>query len=202
MQAFDFTQYSPEWFAARRGIPTASEFSSILTPKTMKLAAAHETYIHRLIGDIFDPMYGQVEEYASAAMRRGLAFEPESRAYYELHTGLDTQAIGFALTDDGRFGCSPDALVGKRGLLELKNPSAHTHVAWLLAGVLPDEHKPQVHGELIVTELDWCDFLSYCPGLPPLLVRVFPNDYTAALRGMLELFWEKYQAALSKIKAL
>lgn len=200
MKTIACDQYSPEWWTARRGIPTASEFGSILTAKTMKLAAASETYICRLIGDTFDLGYGQNESYCSPAMHKGLANEPESRRYYQMVASKDVQQVGFCLTDDDRFGCSPDGLVGDDGVLELKNPSAHTHVGWLLAGGLPDEHRAQVHGELIVTGRAWADFLSYAPGLPPLLVRVTPDKYTEALSAALETFWTRYQELLGRIR--
>ncbi len=200
MTIFDMDQYSPEWWKERRGVPTASEFGSIMTAKTMKLAAAHETYIHRLIGDLFDLEYGKKDDIATAAMRRGTEMEPEAREFYEVQNKADVRQVGFCLDTTGRFGCSPDGLVGEDGCLELKNPSAHTHVAWTLAGGLPDEHRAQVHGHLIVTGRKWCDFLSYYPGLPPLVVRTEPDEYTAKLAAALDEFWTKYQTALALFK--
>lgn len=196
MKAFIFDQYSPDWWRVRRGVPTASRFGSILTTKTMKLAAAHDTYINELIGDLFDLEYGQKDDVANAAMRRGTRMEPEARSFYEMESNCDVKQIGFLTTDDGRFGCSPDGMI-EGGTLELKNPSAHTHVGWIREGGLPDEHKAQCHGALIVSGLDFCDFMSYYPGLPPLLVRVTPDEYTAKLRAALDEFWDKFQAALA-----
>lgn len=202
MKVFDFEQYSPDWWAVRRGVPTASEFGSIITPKKLQLAAAHQTYIHRLIGDTFSLDYGKAEGPVTEQMRRGTINEPESRRWYEMHRDCEVTQIGFCKTDDDRAGCSPDGLVGDDGVLELKNPSAHTHVAWLLEGGLPDEHKAQVHGQLIVTGRQWADFLSYCPGLPPLLVRVEPDAFTEALRKCLDDFLAKYTEALNKISGM
>ena len=44
-------QGSVEWFEARLGIPTASEFSRIVTP-TGKLSAARVTYMGELLGRV------------------------------------------------------------------------------------------------------------------------------------------------------
>lgn len=200
MKIYDFEQYSPDWWRVRRGIPTASRYGSILTAKTMKLAAAHDTYINELIGDLFDLEYGHKDEVANAAMRRGTAMEPESRNAYEMECDVDVRQVGFLTTDDGRFGCSPDGLIGADGGLELKNPSAHTHVAWLRAGGLPDDHRAQVHGSLIVSGRAWWDFYSYYPGLPSLRVRIAPDDYTAKLTEALEQFHGLYQAALAQFR--
>ncbi len=130
--------------------------------------------------------------------------------------------VGFIMTDDERFGCSPDGMIlgdvcpncnGEptglpcitcgglkrwpvNGALELKCPTGKVHVGYLRGGVLPSEYRPQVHGELLITCAPWVDFMSYCPGLPPFVTRVTPDDFTIALRDAMELFWSKYQAAL------
>ena len=201
MKVIDCHQYSPEWWAARRGVPTASEFGNILTPKTGKLAAAAESYICRLIGDTLDLEYPRLSE-GNEAMRRGTGAEPESRRWYEMEVGVPVQQVGFCLSDDGRFGCSPDGLVGSDGLLELKNPLPHTHVKYLLDGGLPDEYRAQVHGQLIVTGRQWCDFVSYAPGLPSLVLRVTPDEYTEKLAEALEQFYAMLHAAWLKIRSL
>ena len=207
MKVFTFDQYTPEWWAARRGVPTASEFNKVMTPKKMELAAAAEGYIHRLIGDRLDPHYPRVSEYVSPAMQQGSDREKESRDWYEMERGLDVRKVWFCLSDDGRFGASPDGLVGDDGTLELKNPQPDTQVRYLLSDangpvLLPDEYLCQVHGQLIVTGRAWVDFLSYCPGLPSFLVRVYPNEFTARLAEALETFWPLYQAAWKRIQAL
>lgn len=201
MIVYEFPQYSPEWWATRRGIPTASCFGKIITPKTAKLSSQSVDYACRLIGDMFDPAYGQVEEAASLAMRQGIDMEPEARAFYCLDRDTDVRQIGFCTTDDGRFGCSPDSLVGEDGVLELKCPQAATHISYMLGGDLPDEYKAQVHGHLAVTGRAWCDFMSYCPGLPPFLVRTTPNVFTIALKVALESFWVSYSEMLAKVRA-
>ncbi len=72
---------------------------------------------------------------------------------------------------------------------------------YICKGVLPDDYKAQVHGQLIVTGRDWVDFMSYFPGLPKFLIRVEPDDFTDKLRSYLDRFWDMYQGMLAKIKA-
>ena len=111
-------------------------------------------------------------------MQRGTELEPEARAYYELIAG-PVQEIGFCIHDDG-FGCSPDGVVGD-GLLEIKCSLAHTHVEYLREGVIPSIYIPQVQGQMLVMDKQWCDFLSYHPDMKPLLVRVNRDDMYCAL---------------------
>jgi hypothetical protein len=191
MKPFWCDQYSDEWWKLHRALPSASDFDSILTP-TGKLSAQADGYICRLLGDKYDLYYPRKNEFATAAMRHGLSAEPESRKFYELERSCDVKQVGLCISDDGRLCCSPDGLVGEDGLLELKNPSPAVHVKYLLAGVLPSEYGPQVHGQLVVTGRKWADFLSYCPGLPPLLIRVVPGEYTELLRAALGLFLARY----------
>lgn len=195
-------QYDDLWWAARRGVPTSSCFDAICTPAKGTYSASSSKYIADLIAEIFDPNYGQTESYISAAMKNGTILEPSARAFYEFDRECRVRETGLCMDDDERFGCSPDALVGDDGGAEIKCPTPAVHVQYLLDGGIPDKYKPQVHGTLIVTGRKWWDFMSYCPGFPPLLVRVEPDDYTVKLRACMDQFWTEYQEALAKIKSM
>lgn len=194
MRIIDCEQHSPEWFAARLGIPTASEFGSIITAKRGEYAAAAETYIDRLIDECIRPDADR-SWGSNRHTERGNEREPEARDLYAFDRDLVPQQVGFILNDAGTLGCSPDSLIELDGGLEIKCPDGPTHVRWLRAGGLPDDHKAQVHGSLIVTGRQWWDFLSYCPPYPQILVRVTPDAYTEKLRSHLDRFLYEYTAA-------
>lgn len=196
-------QLSPEWYEARCGIPTASNFHRIITAKTMKLAASADDYIAELIAERICQHPGAMTETPmNAAMRHGVECEPDARKWYEMHREQQVRQVGFIKTDDGRFGCSPDFMVDPDGVGELKCPQMKTHIGWLLDGVVPADHLAQCHGHLVVTGRAWCDFLSYCPGARPLLVRVVPDEFTSKLRTCLELFWSKYAETWEKVRKM
>lgn len=196
-------QLSPEWWESRRGIPTASNFGRIITPKSHKLSASAEEYANELVAELICQHPGAMTETPmNAAMRHGVECEPEAKKWYQLQKCEVIRDVGFCKTDDGRWGCSPDGLIGDDGVLETKCPQMKTHVGWLLAGEVPAEHMAQCHGHLVVTGRKWCDFLSYCPGAKPLLVRVTPNEYTMKLRTCLELFWDMYATRIAKVRAM
>lgn len=135
----------------------------------------------------------------------GRKLEPFAREYYEKLTGFNVSEVGFIEHGDGKsgFGCSPDGLIyfdnGDGGSpnwpnhgIEIKCPIPETHIAWLLDGGLPDEHKFQVHTCMAVTGLSRWDFLSYCPGESPLLVTVERDAFTEQLlAGLHTLVAEK-----------
>lgn len=199
MRIIEGQQYHDEWWRVRRGVPTASEFSNIITAVKGEPSKAQLGYACKLIADTYSPSYGPSDTFVSAAMKNGIETEPEARSCYALVADYDVHEVCFCLTDDGRFGCSPDGLVGNEGVLELKCPQPHTMVEWLLIGSLPDDYKQQVHGHLIVTGRKWCDFMAYSPGLPNLCVRVEPDGYTDKLRDALKGFWTLYQDTLKKL---
>jgi predicted phage-related endonuclease len=63
-------------------------------------------------------------------------------------------------------GASPDGLVGKEGLVEIKCPNTATHIDILLAERIPDKYILQMQWQVACAERDYCDFVSYDPRLP------------------------------------
>ena len=197
MKVLNFEQRSPEWFAARIGIPTASNFADIMTTKG-EPSKQREKYLLKLAGE---KVSGTVQEtFKSAAMEHGIITEDEARKMYELVSGNTVEQVGFCVSDDG-YGASPDGLIGEDGCLEIKCPMIHTHVKYLLDGTLPTEYFQQVQGQLLVTGRKWCDFVSYFPGLKPLIVRVEPDKkFHATLHNSLVVFIEELNLIIEKIK--
>ncbi len=205
MKIVNCVQYSSDWWLARRGVPTASCFDKIIT-STGKLSTQAEGYIAELIADQVEltPNFLTEREGHTPAMRNGIALEPEARRWLAMELDKPVVEVGFITTDDGRFGCSPDALAGDDEIVELKCPMLKTHAAYVLKGVLPTDYKVQVHGQLWVcgqgeNPRKRARFVSYAPGLQPLLLTVEPDDFTAKVGQALEDFWPIYQAALQKI---
>ena len=200
MKIIDCEQRTEQWEAIKRGVPSASEFGDIVTPAKGLYSTSACKYIGRLIDDIVRP--GVRRKFGgNAHTERGNELEPEARAPYEFERDTSVREVGFVLTDCGRFGCSPDAMTEDHegiGGAEIKSPDGPTHVSWILEGGLPNDHKAQVHGNIIVTGSAWWDFLSYCPGYERILVRVYPDQFTDQLRSHLERFHNEYKAALAK----
>ena len=166
-------QGSREWDEARLGIPTASQFSRIVTPGG-KPSAQAEDYMGALLAEHF--LGYPSEAFQSEWADRGKALEPEARRFYSFHRDVDPKSVGFCYRDDARIvGTSPDGLVGDDGLLELKCPMPGRHLVYLARGVVPKAYVMQVQGQLWVTGRAWVDFMSYCPELPPFIVRVAPE---------------------------
>jgi hypothetical protein len=193
-------QGTPEWLQARAGIPTASEFSTVMASgRGGGESKTRRTYMLKLAGEILtgEPM----ESYSNAHMERGKEMEAEARDMYAFMADTDPDLIGFIR--NGAKGCSPDALVGDSGLVEIKTKLPHLQIDVLLRGELPPEHKAQCQGALWVAEREWLDFVSYWPSLPLFVKRVHRDeDYIATLAAAVDQFNAELTEMVECIRAL
>lgn len=198
MIVLNLEQGSPEWPKARLGVATASNFDKIITP-TGKPSTQSDAYALKLVAEW---LAGEnLDEYGNQWMQRGTELEPQARAFYEFQTGATVEQVGFVLRDDRKVGCSPDGLVLADGLVEIKCPAPHTHVDYLLTGTVPNKYQPQVQGQMMVMERDWCDFLSFHPLMPPVLTRVGRDEkFIKALNTELEKLLEKIESIKSTLR--
>lgn len=195
----DCEQGSDEWFAARRGIVTGSKADQLITPARGDLSS--ELTRRKLIAELIDEVVRPDADPSWQGNRhteRGKELEPRALSYYEQFLAKHpVRRTGFIYNPDLGSGISPDLLVGDEGGVEVKCPDGKTHVLWVMGGVLPDEYKPQVHCCLAVGRRKWWDFLSYCEGYEPFVVRTVRNEYTAKL----EVYLVKFNAELQQWKA-
>jgi len=198
MQIINCEQGSPEWFSARAGIPTASEFHTVMAigPKGGK-SATRVDYLNKLAGEILtgEPM----ATYTNGDMERGKLMEDEARDLYAFMNGLEPERAGFIRNGDK--GASPDSLIGNSGGLEIKSAAAHVQIKRILADELPSEHKAQVQGGIWVCERDWWDFISYCPKLPLFIKRVYRDEeYIKSISLAVDLFNSELQQTVDYIR--
>lgn len=193
-------QGSEAWDMARLGLPTASRFSDIITPKTLKLSSSASKYRNQLLAEW---MVGHPIDWTggSAWMDRGEELEPRARAFYELKHDVEVLDGGFVLRADGKVGGSPDGLIGEDGGIELKCPAMHTHIGYMLEPHrLVDEYRAQVQGYLYLTDRQWWDVMSYSPDLPDVTVRVKRDpEFITALDDALKAFLADLDAAKERL---
>lgn len=173
----DLEQGSPEWFAARCGILTASVMGQFITPSTVKVAK--NDYSRGLTATLVaERITGHVEPtQVSGPMLRGQMDEPYARdAYSEHHAPVNV--IGFMVRNFGKYkiGYSPDGLVHEDGLIEIKSRAQKKHLQTILADDVPLENMAQIQTGLLVSGREWCDYVSFCSGMPLWTKRVEPNE--------------------------
>lgn len=167
-------QRSPEWYALRTGMPTASEFGSFFTAKKREPSAQLATYALTLAAEVFagkrlDPFEG------NKWTERGKEFEAKAFKLYEFANDVTIDPIGFITDDAKTMGCSPDGLVGDDGMVEFKCLKAENHIKAILhyadtKTCLP-EFLDQTQGQIMIGERKWCDLVHFHPDLPLLVIR-------------------------------
>ncbi len=201
MKIIDCVQGSEEWLKARAGVVTASECDSIFKQDfTLRTGETPHTYMctklaERLLG-------GPLPSFNSfGVLEQGSIREEQARPWYELEYDTTIEQVGFITTDDGKVGCSPDGMFTPLGGIEIKCPLAQTHVKYLLAQEVPLEYLPQIHASMYVTGAPWWKFLSYRPGLPPLVLTVERNEeIQSKIHDGLTIFNAKLDTAFKRLK--
>jgi len=158
-------QGSEAWAMERCGLPTASEYSSILAKGQ---GLTRKKYLRRIVVEILtgqpiaDSSYGAWQQN----LERGKEQEQLARDSYEEITGNIVEQVGFIRHPTIRTGCSPDGLIEIDGGCEIKSVIPTVQIETILSGGYPSEHKPQIQGCLWNTGRAWWDFCSFSPDMP------------------------------------
>lgn len=195
----DIEQGSQEWLSLRLGIVTCSELDCLLVNGKGQagFGAGAFSYMNQLIGERItgeaaDPFQG------NRHTERGHELEGKARELYVARTGAELEQVAIILNHG--IGYSPDALVGSEGLDEIKTKLPKFQVSVILAGEVPKEHIAQCQGGLWVSDREWIDFISYWPGMPLFIKRMYRDE--AVIRTMAErvrVFYELLEERMERV---
>lgn len=188
------------WLAARAGKLTGSRMGdAIATLKGGGWAKERANLMRDLLAERLTGL--STRHYVSPAMMWGTQTEPEAIAAYETATGAIVRPCGFY--DHPRidlFGATPDGLIDD-GVLEVKCPTTGTFIDWITAGVVPEQHQPQMLAEMACTGRSWCEFVAYDPRVKHekrrLFIRRFepPQSEIERIEAAAEVFLSELDAA-------
>lgn len=204
---FDVDQGSTDWYRLRSGVPTASCFDQIITPKKQELASARWRYACRLIAERL--MNWQADSLDKIThIQAGRENEPLAVRQFEFVTEIETRPVGFVTTNDKRFGASPDRIIGNvaaggvDGIVEIKAPTIPVQMQYLLLGH-DEAYRCQVNGQLWVAEADKAIFYSFSPRMPAYMIETGRDEpFIAKLAAALEQFSDELEALTEKAKRL
>lgn len=213
--AMNVEQGSDEWGKARLGKLTASRMSDALAknrkgdgPGITQLNYQAELVCERLNGFAY-------EGFQNSYMDRGKEEEEGAAKAYDLFVGppawtkkncLELKPIGFVQhAVIPNFGASPDRVVGKVGLLEVKNRKTNIHFDLLRNLKVPTGDVDQVLTELACAEwAEWCDYVSYDSRAPvgcDLFVKRFYRDDYSRRIAAIEERGQEFLAEVEKLTA-
>lgn len=197
MEIFDCEQSSDEWRRARLGIPTASEFHTVMARgKDGGASITRRTYMMKLAGE---QMTGEpMENYSNGYMERGKALEDEARQLYAFTRAANLTRVGFIR--NGQKGASPDSLIDTAGMLEIKTKAPHLLIEVLLKDEFPPEHKAQCYGALWVAEREYIDIAIFYPRMPLFVKRAHRDEkYIVNLSAEVDRFNDELSALVNRI---
>lgn len=199
MEIVTCDQGTDEWFRARMGIPTASEFATVMAKgRSGGDSKTRQTYLYKLAGEVItgEPM----ESFSNAHTERGHALEQEARNLYAFMVDAECERVGFIRS--GRKGASPDSLIGGAGMVEIKTKLPHLMIETILRGEFPPEHKAQCQGQLWVAEREWIDIAVYWPGMPLFVTRAVRDEpYIRELSSAVDQFNAELDMIVDRVRA-
>lgn len=194
---------SPEWWEARKGLPTASRFSD------MCAAGSGITAMRYASEKVAESLGAELPSFENEDMRWGITYEPDAIEAYQARkfTLVKPGTLHIAEIQGMKFGATPDGLVGADGIIEVKCPKTTTHLMTFVNG-FPSDYALQVQGELMATGRTWCDFISYdprCKGAELYIERVYRDETKEAtiLKGLAKHYQlrEQMTTAINKCKS-
>ncbi len=186
----DIEQGTPEWLSLRLGLITCSEIKTIRAN-----GAGAQTYINGLA---YERIAGESAKVFAGNewTERGHEIEELARRLYSLKTGNTVEQVSFI--QNLGFGYSPDGIIGTTGAIEIKAKQPAEQIKILRSGEIPKDHHDQLDGALLCGELEWIDFVSYCPNLPIFIKRVHTTERRKQLENLKSLV-EQYNAQIEEI---
>jgi predicted phage-related endonuclease len=156
-------QRTDAWRLERAGKLTASTFKDIVAVKRDGKPTEARAKLMRV--KAFERLAGIAQhEVGGKSLDWGKDLEEAANEAYMVTTGGIIVPSPFITHPSHPFiGASPDGLVGREGGVEMKCPHDEAvHILTWLEG-MPEDHIPQVQGNMLVTGRHWWDFISYDP---------------------------------------
>lgn len=166
------------WLSARAGKLTASRMADAMAylkngqPAAARVNLLHELLAERLTGD-------SVPHFVNEAMEHGLEYEDEAvDTFVSRWPQYDVRPSRFyEHASIENFGATPDRDIDADGHIEVKCPTTAKYVRWVTAGVVPEEHKPQMLAQLACSGRKWVGFVAYDPRVKVESQRLFVRKF-------------------------
>ena len=159
----DIDQNTDEWLDLRAAKLSGSSMSKVMANYGKAFGEPAKKLMVSIAREQVTGKRSVNESFSNEHTERGHIQEPIARMLYEEQTFCDVQKGGFF--EDGNLGCSPDGIVGD-GLIEIKSVVDHVHYSNIKRGGVDPAYKWQIYFNLMITNKNWIDFVSYCADFP------------------------------------
>ena len=187
----EMEQRSDEWFAIKKGKASASRAQAIGNG-----GKGLENYVIEIMAEYYS--IAERENYINEHMQRGIELEPIAKQVYELEHDCEVREIGFAEYNE-YIGCSPDGLVGKDGMIEIKCPCDRIYLGILINEKIDSGYVWQCQMNMLILKRKWCDLIFYNPNFKKSMyikrLKADKKTHEKLLKG-----FEKVEEEIIKIK--
>jgi hypothetical protein len=189
--------YSQQWYTTRLGkVTSSSVWQLTVEPKEKAKKEAGElssTAKEYVMQKVAERLTGVTRSFQNDATVHGLEQEANAIALYEMTYGYIVEETGFIEHIAGWYGGTPDGYIKQEnGIVQVKCPYDYkNHLSFMLIDSVETfkakhrEYYWQCLSDMIVTNTNWCDFVSYCPDMPHefklFKLRIHRNNDDAAL---------------------
>lgn len=184
-------QRSDEWFAIKKGKASASRAQAIGNG-----GKGLENYVIEIMAEYYS--IAERENYINEHMQRGIELESIAKQVYELEHDCEVREIGFAEYNE-YIGCSPDGLVGKDGMIEIKCPCDRIYLGILINEKIDSGYVWQCQMNMLILKRKWCDLIFYNPNFKKSMyikrLKADKKTHEKLLKG-----FEKVEEEIIKIK--
>ena len=166
-------QGSEEWFALKLGKLSASEAQAISAN-----GAGLDTLVYKLVAERLSG--AREDSYTNPDLERGIKQEDTARSSYEMETGNKVEQVGFCQPEENDdIGASPDGLVGKDGLVEIKCVRGSVYVKLLYTKKIDTAYVWQMQMQMLVTGRKWVDYVVFNENFSDLIIIRVERDEEA-----------------------
>lgn len=172
-----------EWQQERLGKFTSSRIGDLMTSGRGKDKFWGDTamnYIYEKVAELMTGVPHYIPE--NRAMDWGNEYEAEAIEKYNQTREVQAEHMGKTFIQFNELcGGSPDASVGEDGILEVKCPyNSANHIKTFITGEIDKKYMYQCQGNMLFSDRQWCDFVSYDPRMPEAMqlkvIRVERDD--------------------------
>ena len=174
MIVHNMEQGTEEWFQIKLGKWSASTIDNLFASPT---TASYRNLVRKIA---YERLTGKrPEDFKSDFMNRGNEMEPLAVEAYEREKMESIELVGFCENEDHKSGCSPDGLVGEKGMVQFKSPKYSTMFDYFVKNESITDRQflgrlyfNQVQMEMLITDREWSDYVVFEPELPLVIRRV------------------------------
>lgn len=201
----DVEQNTIEWDEMRAGKPTSSAARRLVTP-TGQASSSLEGYAQELAMDLYRGK-PKGNNFRNKHTDRGHELEPVAADDYEFMFNTKVRTVGFMTDDQERYGSSPDRLIGRSGLLEIKCFDEKAHLEALLYyrenRKAPPDRIAQLQMQLFVGKKKFVYLYFYSQTLPSFRIKVLPiKSYFEMLECQLDEVIERRDQILTLLRSM